>query len=329
MVVVLSPSSAHMVVPSPSCVSARWVGTNVGWGYSPWHPKLHNDDERRMSLVVRRLVATSLTATWHLDAMLERSVVGASELAQLVSLLYVVHRVAPWLFVRRWLPCRRCLLLVSEIERGRESHCSPGGCPSSWSFIRHRRKSSSIVCRWLQRRLLLMRKKRWGRGGSLTWMNVNDDDDLRRHRLDMARPLMCHVVFDTRHRNGDVRWRCDVVIVVGMCRGSWGRLNDGRGWSIIVLSARWVRTNVGWGTDRGVPKYTMTTNDECHSSFVIWLPRRPQRRGTWMPCYRRQWWGHVSLLTSAPYRCTSFVVCRFRRSSGCRWFPATRPLPLV
>jgi len=112
MVVVLSPSSAHMVVPSPSCVSARWVGMNVGWGYSPWHPKLHNDDERRMSLVVRHLVATSLTAMWHLDAMLERSVVGASELAHLVSLLYVVRRVAPWSFVCRWLPCRRCLFLV-------------------------------------------------------------------------------------------------------------------------------------------------------------------------------------------------------------------------
>ena len=57
MVVILSPSLAHMVVPLPSCVSVRWVGTNMGWGYSPWHPKLHNDDERRMSLVVRHLVS--------------------------------------------------------------------------------------------------------------------------------------------------------------------------------------------------------------------------------------------------------------------------------
>jgi len=39
----------------------------------------------------------------------------------------------------------------------------------------------------------------------------------------------------------------------------------------------------------------------------------PQQRGTWMLCYRCQWWGHVSLLTSAPYRCTLFVVCHFRR----------------
>ena len=59
--------------------------------------------------------------------MLERSVVGASELAHLGSLLYVVRHVAPWLFVHRWLPCHHCLLLVWEKER-RESHCSPGGC---------------------------------------------------------------------------------------------------------------------------------------------------------------------------------------------------------
>jgi len=197
MVVVPSLTLAHVVIPTSSCVSARWVGVNVGWGYSPCYPKIHNDNERRRLVVVRRLVATSPTAMWHLDAVLERSVVGASELAQLVSLLYIVRRVAPWSFVRHWLPCRRCLLLVSEIERGRESHCSPGGCPSSLSFIRHRCKSSSIVCRWLQH-CLLMRKKRWGRG-SLTWMNVNDDDDLHCHCLDMARPLTCHVIFDTRH----------------------------------------------------------------------------------------------------------------------------------
>ena len=39
VVVVVVPLVGHMVVPSPSCVSARWVGTNVAWGYLPWHPK--------------------------------------------------------------------------------------------------------------------------------------------------------------------------------------------------------------------------------------------------------------------------------------------------
>jgi len=39
VIVVVIPLVGHVVVPSPSCVSARWVGTNVGWGYLPWHPK--------------------------------------------------------------------------------------------------------------------------------------------------------------------------------------------------------------------------------------------------------------------------------------------------
>jgi len=82
------PSSAYVVVPSSSCVSVRWVGTNVGWGYSPWHPKLHNDDERRMSVIICRLVATSLSVTWHLDPMLEGSVVGASELLTLLVVVW-------------------------------------------------------------------------------------------------------------------------------------------------------------------------------------------------------------------------------------------------
>ena len=43
-----------------------------------------------MSVVIRRLVATSLTVTWHLDAVLEGSVVGASEL--LTSLVVVWFR---------------------------------------------------------------------------------------------------------------------------------------------------------------------------------------------------------------------------------------------
>jgi len=74
------PSLAHMVVPLLSCVSVTWFGMDVRWGYSPWHPKIQNDNERQMSVIVRCLVAKSLSATWHLDAMLEGSVVGAGEL---------------------------------------------------------------------------------------------------------------------------------------------------------------------------------------------------------------------------------------------------------
>jgi len=39
------------------------------------------------------------------------------------------------------------------------------------------------------------------------------------------------------------------------------------GLSLSCVSARWVRMDGGWGTDHGVPRYTMTTNDECCSSF--------------------------------------------------------------
>ena len=42
--------------------------------------QIHNDDKRRMSVIVHHLVAMSLSATWHLDAVLEGSVVGAGEL---------------------------------------------------------------------------------------------------------------------------------------------------------------------------------------------------------------------------------------------------------
>jgi hypothetical protein len=45
------------------------------------------------SVVVHCLVATSLTATWHLDPVLERSVVGGGGVAHLSSLSPVfVHR---------------------------------------------------------------------------------------------------------------------------------------------------------------------------------------------------------------------------------------------
>ena len=42
----------------------------------------------------------------------------------------------------------------------------------------------------------LLCEKRNGGGGSLTLTNVNSDNDMRHHRLDdVARLLMCHVVF--------------------------------------------------------------------------------------------------------------------------------------
>jgi len=102
IVIVIIPLMGHMVVPSSSCVSARWVGTNVGWGYSPWRPKIHNNDERQMSVVIRRLVATSLTATWHLDAVLEGSVVGASELLTLLVVVWFWSCVLAVVCEPRW-----------------------------------------------------------------------------------------------------------------------------------------------------------------------------------------------------------------------------------
>jgi len=122
-------------------------------GYSPWHRKIHNDDERQLAVIIHRLVATSPTAMWHLASILERSMMGGGE--PLTS----AHHRRPVPFV--------------------------GAC----------------------------------------------------------------------HR---VMWHCDVH---RRCCVQWwlGGLNGGR-----------------WGTHRGIIKYTLTTNDDCQSSFVVWLPRRPQ-----------------------------------------------------
>jgi hypothetical protein len=43
----------------------------VGRGCLPWCFEINNNDQRRISVVVGRLVATSLSATWHLDSVME------------------------------------------------------------------------------------------------------------------------------------------------------------------------------------------------------------------------------------------------------------------
>jgi len=64
------------VVISSSCLSARLAGKRVGRGCLPCCLKMRSDDEQRISVVVRRLVATSLSATWHLVSVLDMSVGG-------------------------------------------------------------------------------------------------------------------------------------------------------------------------------------------------------------------------------------------------------------
>ena len=106
--------------------------------------------------------------------------------------------------------------------------------------------------------------------------------------------MTCHVISNVRHRNGMqlAMWHCcclGTMVMGGPC-----------------VSARWVEMNVDWGTDRGIVKYTTMTNDNCRSLFVIWLPRRPQRHGTWILYQRAQWWGQVSL-TLLPCHLVPFV----------------------
>jgi hypothetical protein len=61
----------------------------------------------------------------------------------------------------------------------------------------------------------------------------------------------------------------------------------------------------------GVLNYKTTTNDVSWSSPVVWLPRRQQRRGTWFPYERDQWWGEVTLLTQARHHLFPFAgACR-------------------
>ena len=64
------------IVISSSCLSARWAGKKVGRGCLPCCFKMRSDDERRISVVIHHLVATSLSATWHLVSVLDMSVGG-------------------------------------------------------------------------------------------------------------------------------------------------------------------------------------------------------------------------------------------------------------
>jgi len=64
------------VVISSSCLSAQWAGKKVGRGCLPCCFKMRSDDEQRISVVIRRLVATSLSAMWHLVSVLDMSVGG-------------------------------------------------------------------------------------------------------------------------------------------------------------------------------------------------------------------------------------------------------------
>jgi len=64
------------VIISSSCLSVWWAGKKVGRGCLLCCFKMRSDDERRISVVVRRLVATLLSATWHLVSVLDMSVGG-------------------------------------------------------------------------------------------------------------------------------------------------------------------------------------------------------------------------------------------------------------
>jgi len=123
------------------------------------------------------------------------------------------------LFIRCCLPCRQwqhspCFLC--EKRRGR------GVTLLTWGFaifIVIPSPLSSIVCCWLPHCLLLVIKRQQGRGGCLTWINVNDDDHLCHHHLDMACPLMCYVIFDPHHHmvctHGSVTCHCMLLLSLG------------------------------------------------------------------------------------------------------------------
>ena len=57
-----------VVVPLLCCVSVRQVGKKV---CLLWYFMIKNNKEQRTWVVIRRLAATSLTVTWHLDSVLE------------------------------------------------------------------------------------------------------------------------------------------------------------------------------------------------------------------------------------------------------------------
>ena len=52
-------------------------------GYSPWHCKIYNNNERRLAVIVHHLVATSPRVMWHLDSVIARSVMGGGDLLTL------------------------------------------------------------------------------------------------------------------------------------------------------------------------------------------------------------------------------------------------------
>ena len=177
-------------------------------------------------------IATSLTATWHLDFLWEKSVVGGS------------WACSPWVVV-----CP-CVVICSSI------------CCHSHSFMCsccHR--SSAVGCHIANGGMAPashVRKKR-GRGIMLlTWILWR---------------VMTHVII-TAGRCGThatslplfIHWVSEVVLP---------------GWSIIVLCF----SKVGWEECGGYwlwsPK--LHNNDEWQSSFIVWLPGRPQWCGTWIP----------------------------------------------
>jgi len=163
----------------------------------------HDDDEWRPKVAVHRLVATSLTATWHLVSALNRWLLGAGEVAH----------------------------LGLSLSSGSVRWCSP-------LFASH---GARFCC--------------WG-----SWVS------------------------------------CDMVLLCpssAVCRGGWGR-TEVHG----VLTVHRKIYNNEW---------QLAVVIHC---FVATSPTAMRHL-----CYRGQWWGHVSLLTSAPHHCTSFVVCHLRHSS--------------
>ena len=65
-----------------------------------------------------------------------------------------------------------------------------------------------------------MRTKQQGRGQSLSWMNVNDDNDLYHQScLTQAVKMAC--------THGLVMCHCDIVVVVGVCHSGHRQSNNG------------------------------------------------------------------------------------------------------
>jgi len=70
------------------CSGGWWGGRReVDGVLTVAHRKIYDDNERRLLVVIRHLVATSLWATWHLDSVSARSVVGGGDIAHLSSSL--------------------------------------------------------------------------------------------------------------------------------------------------------------------------------------------------------------------------------------------------